>query len=51
MVSLFRFAELSFLVSENSTLHGFAGTFECELFQDTLMSIMPKVVTTLISLF
>lgn len=37
-----RYAELCFVSSQNSMLHGFSGTFECELFENTLMSIMPK---------
>ena len=38
----FRFKELKFEISRETVLHGFAGYFECQLYNQVLMSILPK---------
>lgn len=37
-----RYIEMKFNISEESLLHGFAGYFECQLYKDIDISILPK---------
>jgi hypothetical protein len=38
-----RFGELTFIASQAGTVHGFTGTFEAVLYDDVMLSIVPKV--------
>lgn len=42
-VSIRRYENLSFLAAADATIHGFIGTFESVLFEDVIISIVPKV--------
>ena len=37
-----RYSELSFNITEDSVLHGFGGYFECYLYKDIMISILPS---------
>ena len=38
---IFRYAELSFTAVADSVLHGFGGYFECKLYKEIMISILP----------
>lgn len=41
-----RYKELTFQILDESTVHGFAGYFKCELFDNIVLSIEPDSLTT-----
>ena len=40
-----RYAKVSFDITENITIHGISGYFECTLWQDVMLSIHPNTHT------
>jgi hypothetical protein len=41
-----RYATLTFISNENTTIHGFAGTFDCTLYKDITFSTVPHSFST-----
>lgn len=41
MINNSRYATVTFISTENTTIHGFAGTFECVLYRDVVFSTVP----------